>query len=148
VADAGEVGGAGGVEGLLRAPGRDSGEQDGVFVSLAGGGVDGEAEGVGGAAVAQPEQRELLAAGQDRGDVGEAAAAGDLDFLQLGPVLFSVVEEPQGDGAAGGGRDGGHGPILPFAGACPGYDLVPGNELHECNFAGRCPCRLPRRRSR
>jgi hypothetical protein len=51
-------------------------------------------------------------------------------------------------GAAGGGRDGGHGPILPSAGACPGYDLVPGNELHECNFAGRCPCRLPRRRSR
>ena len=35
-----------------------AGEQDGVFVAVAGGGVDGEAEGVGGAAVAEPEQRD------------------------------------------------------------------------------------------
>jgi hypothetical protein len=34
---------------------------------------------VGGAAVAEPEEL-LLAAGQGCGDVGEAAAAGDLDF--------------------------------------------------------------------
>jgi hypothetical protein len=74
VSDAGEVDGASGVEGFLRAPGPEPGEQDGVFVAFAGGGVDGEAEGVGGAVVAQPEQRELLAAGQDPGDVDEAAA--------------------------------------------------------------------------
>src|ERR1035437_6295752 len=68
--------------------------------------------------------------------VGEAGAAGDLDPGELGPVFFGVAEQPQGDGAAGGGRDGGHLLILPSPGACPGYDLVPGNELHCCNLAG------------
>jgi hypothetical protein len=51
------VDGAGGVEGFLRGAGRESGAQEGVLVAVAGGGVDREAEGVGGAAVAQPEQR-------------------------------------------------------------------------------------------
>ena len=47
VPEACEVDGAGGVEGFLRCAGAESGEQDGVFVAFAGGGVDGEAEGVG-----------------------------------------------------------------------------------------------------
>jgi len=55
--EAGEVDGAGDVECFLGCADGESGEQDGVFVAVAGGGVDGEAEGVGGAAVAQPEQR-------------------------------------------------------------------------------------------
>ncbi len=50
--EAGEVDGAGGVEGFLGCSGGESGEQDGVVIPVAGGGVDGEAEGVGGAAVA------------------------------------------------------------------------------------------------
>ena len=74
-----EVDGAGGVECFLRAADGESGEQDGVFVAVVGGGVDGEAEGVGGAAVAEPEQRDLLAAGQGAGDVGEGAVVADLD---------------------------------------------------------------------
>src|SRR6266852_3049646 len=101
VPDAGEVDGAGGVEGFLRASDGEAGEQDGVFVAVAGGGVDGEAEGVRGAAVAEPEQRDLLAAGQDPGDVSERAAAGGLNLVQLGPVLLGVIQQPQGDGAAG-----------------------------------------------
>ena len=59
--EVGQVDGAGGVEGFLRGAGRESGAQHGVFVAVAGGGIDREAEGVGGAAVAQPEQRDLLA---------------------------------------------------------------------------------------
>lgn len=62
--DAGEVDGASGVECFLRGSGGISGEQDGVFVAVAGGGADGEAEGVGGAAVAEAEQGYLLAAGR------------------------------------------------------------------------------------
>ena len=56
MADAGEVDGAGGVECFLGCSGGEAGEQEGVFVAVAGVGVDGEAEGVRGAAVAQPEQ--------------------------------------------------------------------------------------------
>ena len=52
----------------------------------------------------------MFPAGQDPGGVGEAAAAGELDFLQLGPVLLCVVEQPEGDGAAGRPGDGGHVP--------------------------------------
>ena len=62
--DAGEVDGAGGVECFLGCSGGEAGAQEGVFVAVAGGGVDGEAEGVRGAAVAQPEQRVGLAAGR------------------------------------------------------------------------------------
>ena len=65
--------GAGGVECFLRAADRQSGEQDSVFVTVAGGGVDREAEGVGRAAVAEPEQRDLAAVAEHAGDVGEAA---------------------------------------------------------------------------
>ena len=54
-----EVDGAGGVECFLRAADGQSGEQDGVFVAVAGGCVDREAEGVGGAAVPELEQRDL-----------------------------------------------------------------------------------------
>jgi hypothetical protein len=46
---------AGGVECFLRAADGQDGEQDGVFVAVAGGWVDREAEGVGRAAVAEPE---------------------------------------------------------------------------------------------
>jgi hypothetical protein len=108
--EAGEVDGAGGVEGFLGGAGRRAGEQDGVLVACPGGGVDREPEGMGGASVAEPAQRDLLAAGEDPGDVGEPGPAGDLDPVELGPVLFRVVEEPQGDRAAGGLRDGGHVP--------------------------------------
>ena len=101
VAGAGEVEGACGVECFLRCPGGAAGEQDGVFVALGGVGVQGEPEGVGGAAVAEPEQGLGFCAGQGGGGVGEAAAAGDLQVLQLGPVLFGVEQDPQGDGAAG-----------------------------------------------
>ena len=90
MSESGEVDGAGGVECFLGCSGGQSGDQEAVFVAVAGGGVDGEAEGVGGAAVAEPEQGDFLAAGQDAGGVGEGPAAGDLDFLELGPVLFRV----------------------------------------------------------
>ena len=53
VAEPGEVDGAGGVEGFLRGAGRESGAQDGFLVAVVGGGVDREAEGMSGAAVAQ-----------------------------------------------------------------------------------------------
>ena len=86
--------GAGGVEGFLGCSGGEAGEQEGVLV--ASGGVDGEAEGVCGSAVAEPEQRDGFAAGQDAGGVGEASAAGDLDFVQLRPVLFRVEDQPVG----------------------------------------------------
>ena len=43
----GEVDGAGGVEGFLRGAGGEPGDQDGVLVTVVGGGVDGEAEGMG-----------------------------------------------------------------------------------------------------
>ena len=68
-----EVDGAGGVECFSRAADGQPGEQDSVLVAVAGGGVDREAEGVGGAAVAEPEQRDLLAVAEHAGDVGEAA---------------------------------------------------------------------------
>ena len=114
-----EVDGAGGVECFLRAADGEAGEQDGVFVAAAGGGVDGEAEGVGGAAVAEPEQRDDLAAGQDAGGVGEASAGGDLQFVQLRPVLLRVEDQPPGDRVAGRFRDGGHVPIMPPGGRPP-----------------------------
>src|SRR5579863_6038340 len=44
--EVGQVDGAGGVEGFLRGAGRESGAERGVFVAVAGGGVDREAEGV------------------------------------------------------------------------------------------------------
>jgi hypothetical protein len=77
------VNGAGGVEGFLRGAGRESGAQERVFVAVAGGGVDGEVEGVGGAAVAEPEQRDLLAVAEHGGDVGEAAVVSSPDSGQL-----------------------------------------------------------------
>ena len=61
-----EVDGAGGVECFLRAADGQPGEQDSVLVTVAGGGVDREAEGMGGAAVAEPEQRDLLAVEERR----------------------------------------------------------------------------------
>jgi hypothetical protein len=67
-------------------PAGKPGEQDGVFVAVAGGRADREAEGVGRAAVAEPEQRDLLAAGQDAGDVGEGAAVSGLDFASWGQL--------------------------------------------------------------
>ena len=90
--------------------------QDGVLVAVVGGGVDREAEGVRGAAVAQPAQRDGLTAAQDAGDVGERSAVSDLHCLQLGPVLFRVVQQPQGDRAAGRVRDGWHVFIVPPGG--------------------------------
>ena len=75
-----EVDGAGGVEGFLRGAGRESGAQECVFVAFPGGGIDGEAEGVGGAAVAEPAQRDLLAVAEHAGDVGEAAVVSGPDF--------------------------------------------------------------------
>jgi len=45
-----------------------------------------------------------------------------------------VQDQPPGDRVAGRFRDGGHVPIMPPGSACPGYDLVPWNELHGCNF--------------
>ena len=107
VSKSGEVDGAGGVECFLRAADGQSGEQESVFVTVAGGGVDREAEGVGRAAIAEPEQRDLLASGQDAGDVGEGAVVPGLDCGQLGPVFLGVVQQPHDDGAAGGFRDGG-----------------------------------------
>ena len=103
-----EVDGAGGVEGFLGGAGRASGVQQGVLVAVVGGGVDGEAEGVGGAAVAEPEQRDLLAVAEHAGDVGEAAVVPGPDFGQLRPVGLGVIQQPQDDGAAGRFRDGGH----------------------------------------
>ena len=110
VSEACEVDGAGGVEGFLRGADGESGAQDGVFVAVAGGGVDREAEGVGGAAVAQPEQRDLLAVAEHAGDVGEAAVVPGPDSGQLRPVVLGVIQQPQGDRAAGRFRDGGHVP--------------------------------------
>ena len=89
--------GAGGVEGFLRGAGRESGAQDGVLVAVAGGSVDREAEGVGGAAVAEPEQGDLLAVAEHAGDVGEAAVVSGPDFGQLRPVLLGVIQQPQDD---------------------------------------------------
>ena len=58
-----------------------AGEQDGFFVACGGVGVQGEAEGVGGAAVAEAEKGlRLVVPGQRGGGVGEPAAAGDLQF--------------------------------------------------------------------
>ena len=51
--------------------GGQAGAQDGIFVAAAGGGVDREAEGLRRAAVAQPAQRDGLAAGQDPDHVCE-----------------------------------------------------------------------------
>ena len=64
VPDAGEVGEACGVEGFLGCADGQAGAQEGILVAVAGGVVDREAEGVRGAAVPQPEQGQLLAAGQ------------------------------------------------------------------------------------
>lgn len=80
----------------------------GSLGALQSGGVDGEAEGVRGSAVAEPEQGKFFAAGQDAGSVGEGTAAGDLHVVQLRPVFLRVEHQPPGDGAAGGVRDGGH----------------------------------------
>jgi hypothetical protein len=74
------VDGAGGVEGFLGCADGQPGEQDGVLIAVAGGGVDGEAEGVGGAAVPEPEQRDLFAVAEHAGDVGEAAVVSGPDF--------------------------------------------------------------------
>jgi len=73
--------GADSVEGFLGGADGTAEAQDGILVLAAGGGVDGEAEGVRGAAVAEAAQRDLLAAGEHAGDVGEGAPAGDLDLL-------------------------------------------------------------------
>src|SRR6266705_4817407 len=80
VSESREVDGAGGVECFLRAADGQPGEQDSVLVAVAGGGVDREAEGMGGAAVAEPEQRDLLAVAEHAGDVGEAAVVSGPDF--------------------------------------------------------------------
>ena len=53
----------------------------------------------------------------------------DLHSFQLGPVLFRVVQQPQGDRAAGRVRDGGHVAIVPRAGICAGYHPVPGEGI-------------------
>jgi hypothetical protein len=68
----------------------------------------------------------VLRNGEDPDDVGEPGPAGDLDPVELGPVLFRVVKEPQGDRVAGGVRDCGHGAIVPRGGICAGYHAVPG----------------------
>ena len=81
--------GAGGVEGFLRGAGRESGAQECVLVAVGGSGVDREAEGVCGAAVAEPEQRDLLTVAEHAGDVGEAAVVSGPDFGQLRPVLLA-----------------------------------------------------------
>ena len=91
VSEACEVDGAGGVEGFLRGAGRESCAQECVFVAVGGGGVDGEAEGVGGAAVAEPEQGDLLAVAEHAGDVGEAAVVSGPDLGQLRPVRLGVI---------------------------------------------------------
>jgi len=62
-----EVDGAGGVEGFLRCAGRESGAQHGVLAAVLDGGIDREAEGVGRAAVAEPEQRDLAAVAEHAG---------------------------------------------------------------------------------
>ena len=94
MAEAGEVDGAGGVKCFLRGADGEPGDEDGVLVAVVGGGVDREAEGVRGAAVTQPAERDGLAAAQDPSDVGERPPVSDLHFFQLGPVLFRVVQQP------------------------------------------------------
>jgi hypothetical protein len=47
VSESGEVDGAGGVEGFLGCADGQPGAKEGVFIALAGGGVDRESEGVG-----------------------------------------------------------------------------------------------------
>ncbi len=67
--------------------GGQAGAQHGVLAAALGGGVDREAEGAGGAAVAEAAERDLLAAGQHAGDAGEGAAVADLYLVQLSPVF-------------------------------------------------------------
>jgi hypothetical protein len=62
VSEPGEVDVAGGVEGFLGGADGHADAQECVFLAVAGGGVDREPEGVGGAAVAEPEDGGLLAA--------------------------------------------------------------------------------------
>jgi hypothetical protein len=56
---------------------------------------------MGGAAVAVPEQRDLFAVAENAGDVGEAGVVSGPDFGQLRPVRLGVIQQPQGDRAAG-----------------------------------------------
>ncbi len=71
-------------------PAGQAGEHDDVLVAVAGCGVDRKAEGVSRAAVAQAAQRDLLAAGEHAGDVGEGAAVGGFDPVETGPALPGV----------------------------------------------------------
>jgi hypothetical protein len=54
---------------------------------------------VGGAAVAQAANRDLLAVFQHADDVAEGAAVAGLDPCELGPVLLGVGQRPQRDRA-------------------------------------------------
>src|SRR5580704_3200672 len=133
-----KVNGAGGVEGLLWRAGRRSGEQDGVLITVAGGGVDREPEGVGGAAVTEPEQRDLLAVPEHAGDVGEAAVVPGPDLGQLRPVLLSVIQQPHDDRAAGRFRDGGHVPHHRARVAGPVRISCAGADYHSCDLTRSC----------
>ena len=84
-----------------------------------------------------------LAAGQDAGGVGEAAAAGDLHFVQLRPVLLRVEDQPPGDRVAGRFRDGGHVPHH-AARRAPAVVMImcPGMNYIAVICLGRC--RMPR----
>ena len=88
-----------GLEGFLGCADGEPVERGGVLTAFAGGGEDDEAEG-GLIRRSAGKQRELLAAGQDVGEVGEAAVAGDLDFVQLPRI--TLRQRDLQDGAAEG----------------------------------------------
>jgi hypothetical protein len=84
-----------------------AGAQDRVFVAFADRGVDRETEGVGRAAIAQPTRWDLLAAWQDAGCVGEAAAVAECTVSSWGRCVpaccgsLQVIESRVGWGMAG-----------------------------------------------
>ena len=125
MAESGEVDGAGSVEGFLGGADGPAGDQDGVFIAVAGSGVDREAEGVGGTTVAQAEQGICSPSG--RTPVIQAKGPRYLawTFFSCGQFFpawsssRSRIELRVEAGIAG------MCPIMPPGGVRPGYDHVP-----------------------
>jgi hypothetical protein len=89
-----EVQPAGAVQGLLGLTDRQAAWQHRVLIAVPAGQVDGKPPQAGGAAVAQPAQRQELAALEFAVDVGEPAAEADIDAGQAGPALPLALAQP------------------------------------------------------
>src|SRR3954467_1658998 len=107
-----EVEAAGAVEGLLGGAGGGAAGQDGVFVVVRAGAVEGEAPAGGRADIAQAAQLEHLAVGQDPVDVGEAGAVAHPHLGQVRPAFAGPRGQPPVQGVLRGVRNLRHTLIL------------------------------------